>query len=295
MTSEGSFIQPAIPRFVWHYDHWSMLMENFLRSKEYWHVVEAGICAATDNVDLTDEQRKEVADQRLKDLRAKNYLFQAIDRSILETILDKETSKGIWDSMKKKFHGNARVKRAQLQALRKDFETLHMKEGENVSDYFARTLTITNRMRFHGEKISDVTVIEKILRSMTSKFNYVVCSIEESKDLDTMSIDELQSSLLVHAQRMQGYIVEEQALQITHDNNFGRPSRGRSSFRGRGRGRERQGTDKSLVECFYCHDLGHFQYECPRKGRRNESQVNFTEAINDEPLLLMAYTEIEET
>jgi hypothetical protein len=130
--------------------------------------------------------------------------------------------------MKKKFQGNARVKRAQLQALRKDFETLHMKEGEIVSDYFARTLT--NKMRFHGEKMSDVIVIEKILRSMTLKFNYVVCSIEESKDLDAMSIDELQSSLLVHAQRMQGYIVEEQALQITHDNNFGKPSRGRSSF-----------------------------------------------------------------
>jgi len=295
MTSEGSFVQPATPRFVGHYDHWSMLMENFLCSKEYWHVVETGISAAADNVDLSDEQRKEVAEQRLKDLRAKNYLFQAIDRSILETILDKETSKGIWDSMKKKFQGNARVKRAQLQALRKDFETLHMKEGETVSNYFARTLTITNKMRFHGEKMSDVTVIEKILRSMTSKFNYVVCSIEESKDLDAMSIDKLQSSLLVHTQRMQGYIVEEQALQITHDNNFGKPSHGRSSFRGRGRGHERQGIDKSLVECFYCHDLGHFQYECPRKGRRNESQVNFTEATNDEPLLLMAYTEIEET
>jgi hypothetical protein len=169
-----------------------------------------------------------------------------------------------------------------------------MKEGETVSDYFARTLTITNKMRFHGEKMSDVTVIEKILHFITSKFNYVVCSIEESKDLDAMSIDELQSSLLVHAQRMQGYIVEEQALQITHDNNFGKPSRGRSSFRGRGRGRERQGIDKSLVECFYCHDLEHFQYECLRKGRRNESQVNFTKATNDEPLLLMTYTEIEE-
>ena len=95
MTSERSFVQPTIPCFVGHYDHWSILMENFLRSKEYWHVVEIGISAAAVNVDLSDEQRKEVAEQRLKDLRAKNYLFQAIDRSILETILDKETSKGI--------------------------------------------------------------------------------------------------------------------------------------------------------------------------------------------------------
>jgi len=29
------------------------------------------------------------------DLKAKNYLFQAIDRTIMETILDKESSKSI--------------------------------------------------------------------------------------------------------------------------------------------------------------------------------------------------------
>jgi len=36
-----------------------------------------------------------------------------------------------------------------------------------------------------------VVVIEKILRSMTPKFDYVVCSIEESNDIDILSIDEL--------------------------------------------------------------------------------------------------------
>ena len=46
--------------------------------------------------------------------------------------------------------------------------------------------------------MDDVTIIEKILRSMVPKYDYVVCSIEESNDLDTLSIDELQSSLLVH-------------------------------------------------------------------------------------------------
>ena len=86
-----------------------------------------------------------------------------------------------------------------------------------MNEYFTRTLTIANKMRIHGEKMEDVAVIEKILRLMTPKFDYVVCSIEESHDLDTLSIDELQSSLLVHEQRSNGHAVDEQALKVTHE------------------------------------------------------------------------------
>jgi len=43
-------------------------MENFLRCKEYWQVVETGFFAATNDTDLSDEQQKAIADQRLKDL-----------------------------------------------------------------------------------------------------------------------------------------------------------------------------------------------------------------------------------
>lgn len=235
-----------------------MLMENFLQSKEYWGLVENGIPVAAGEADLTEGQRKVVDDQKLKDLKAKNYLFQAIDRSILETILNKDTSKNIWDSLKQKYQGTTRVKRAQLQALRKEFQILHIKAGESMNEYFARTLTIANKMRLHGEKMGDVLVIEKILRSMTSKFDYVVCSIEESHDLDSMSINEFQSSLLVHEQRMNSHVKEEHALKVTYDESSGGRGRGHGSFRGRGRGRGRS-FDKSTVECYHCHKLGHFQ------------------------------------
>ncbi|XP_018500376.1 uncharacterized protein LOC108866362 [Pyrus x bretschneideri] len=256
MAGESSFVQPAIPKLDGHYDHWSMLMENFLRSKEYWSLIEIGVPAVAEGVDPTEVQKKTIEDLRLKDLKAKNYLFQAIDRSILETILKKDTAKDIWDSLKQKYQGTARVKRAQLQALRKEFEVLHMRVDESVNGYFARTLTIANKMRVHGEQMGDVVVIEKILRSMTPKFDYVVCSIEESNDIDSLSIDELQSSLLVHEQRMCRHTEDEQALQVTND---GGRRGGRSSYRGRGRGRGRSGFDKSTVECYHCHRLGHFQ------------------------------------
>ena len=134
--------------------------------------------------------------------------------------------------------------------------------------------------------MGDVTVIEKILRSMTPKFNYVVCSIEESNDIDTLSIDLLQSSLLVHEQRMSVPMIEEQALKVTfEDRAGGARGRGRGGFRGLGRGRGPSSFDKSAVECYYCHKLGHYQYECPSR----EKEANFIEA--QEEMLLMAYVE----
>ncbi|KAL6191797.1 hypothetical protein ACLB2K_038186 [Fragaria x ananassa] len=136
--------------------------------------------------------RKTLDELKLKDLKVKNYLFQAIDRTILDTILQNDTAKQIWDSMKKKYEGNARVKHFQLQALRREFETLEMKVGESVTDYFSRVMSIVNRMRTHGQQMDDTTVVDKILRSLTEKFNYIAYSIEESKNIDEMSVDELQ-------------------------------------------------------------------------------------------------------
>ncbi|XP_027351387.1 uncharacterized protein LOC113862503 [Abrus precatorius] len=135
-----------------------------------------------------------------------------------------------------------------------------MKEGESVNDYFSRTLTIANKMKANDENKGDVIVVKKIMRSMTHKFDYVVCSIEESKDTDTLTIDELQSSLLLHELCMTSHVEEEQALQIAHaEQGRRRESRGGFGRRGRGRGHGRQGFDKSIVECYTCHQLRHFR------------------------------------
>lgn len=172
---------------------------------------------------------------------------------------------------------------------------LTMKDGEKIDTYLGRTLSVVNKMKANGEIVDSSTVVSKILRSLTQNFNYVVCFIEEANDLSTLSLDELHGSLLVHEQRMQSFQPDEQVLKVTHDDRLG-ASRGRGrGSRGRGRGRGRQPFDKALVECFQCHKLGHFQYECPgvEKQAHYATFEDATEA--EDEILLVAYEEMTQS
>ena len=144
-------------------------------------------------------------------------------------------------------------------------------------------------MKIHGENMQQVAIIEKILRSMTSRFDYVVCSVEESNNLDTLTIDELQSSLLVHEQRMNGHGGDEHALKVAYDDRIG--GRGGGRARGALLGRGRQAFNKALVECYKCHQLGHFQYECPKW----EKEANYAELEEKEEMLLISYVELNQS
>jgi len=55
----------------------------------------------------------------------------------METILVRDSAKDIWDAIHRKYEGSTKVKRAQLQALHKEFQILAMKESETIDEYFA--------------------------------------------------------------------------------------------------------------------------------------------------------------
>nr|GEW91104.1 copia-type polyprotein [Tanacetum cinerariifolium] len=241
----------------------------------------------------SEAEKKKLEELRMKDLQVKHYLYQAIDRLTFEQIMDRSTSKAVWNSMKQRFPGNAKVKRSMLQKLRRDFEVLEMKNIETISDYFGRVLTISNQIRSNGEKMDDVKIVEKILRTLIDKYLYVVVSIEESKNVDEMSIEELQSTLIVHEQKFKKVDKEDdQALRVEagySPTNRGR-GRGRFNGRGRGRGRGRLSFNKETIECFNCHKLGHYSYECSEA-----KEANYAGFDEDEEVMLVAEVSLEET
>ena len=74
---------------------------------------------------------------------------------------------------------------------------MKMKDIESVKSYSDRLMDIINQIRLLGEVVEDQKVVKKIMVSLPQKFEAKISAIEESCGLNTLSIAELTSKLLV--------------------------------------------------------------------------------------------------
>ena len=127
-----------------------------------------------------------------------------------------------------------------------------MKEGESVEEFYNRVIILVNQMRINGEVIEDRRIIEKIMRSFTRKFEYVVVAIEESNDISTLSLESLLGTLQSHEFRMrlfdEGPV--EQAFHTSTKNGV---------FKGK------QPNPLCEIQCYYCHKYGHTLKHCKKR------------------------------
>jgi hypothetical protein len=182
------------------------------------------------------------------------------------------------------------------------FETLRMTESGNVDQFMTRVMGIVNQIRLIGEAIPDQRIVEKVLRSLPTKFEMVVTTILESKDLSHFSTDKLIGSLATHEARLD---LTDESIANAFKNQFsfsrGRGRGRRRSHQGRGssqsnprssggniqrhpnqhfqghrqhnqnqsfqrqRGRGKRSNEKSNIQCYYYKKYGPYESECRKK------------------------------
>jgi RNA-binding protein YhbY len=101
----------------------------------------------------------------------------------------------VWQILETTYEGTKFVKSAKLQMLISKFEEIKMLEDETFNEFYTRISDLRNSMVSLGKNVSDVKLIKKILRSLPERFRIKVTTIEEGKDLDEMTIEELVESL----------------------------------------------------------------------------------------------------
>ena len=112
-----------------------------------------------------------------------------------------KTAKEIRDKIILSYEGDDQVKRAKLQSLKIQDETLRMQNDESVANYFLCIDEIVNRMKNLGEEIKEVTLVEKVLRSLSFKFESKVFAIEEKRNLQSITMSQLHEILTAYEMR----------------------------------------------------------------------------------------------
>ena len=122
--------------------------------------------------------------------------------------------------------------------MRRDFEVICMKESDTMDSFFTVLIELVTQMRSHGETVEERKIVDRILRILPLRFNVIVTTIEETKDLSRFTVDELHASLMTHEERLNRITNLSLEHAFKTQMSFGRGrGEGRSNYRGRDRGR----------------------------------------------------------
>ena len=70
-----------------------------------------------------------------------------------------------------------------------------MKESQIIKDYAKQLFSMANKMRLHGKEFSNERIIQKILVTLPEKYEATISSLENSKDMSSISLVELVNAL----------------------------------------------------------------------------------------------------
>ena len=79
--------------------------------------------------------------------------------------------------------------------MRRDFENLKMKEEEIVKQYSDRIMAVVNSIRLLGEQFSEARMVERVMSTLPERYEAKISSLEDSRDLKTISLTELINAL----------------------------------------------------------------------------------------------------
>nr|GEU54101.1 serine/threonine protein kinase SRPK1 [Tanacetum cinerariifolium] len=168
--------------------------------------------------------------------------------------------------------GNSQVKDNKTDLLVQQCEQFVISKDESIYSSFARFNTMITGLKAIDEGYSSKNYVWKFLRALHSKWRAKVTAIEDSKDLTSLSLDELIKNLKVYemitekdSEIVKGKVQRKSIALKDKKESMATFQRSRDDKNGKG--------DR---KCFRCCDLNHLIRECP-KPLKDKNQRTFVE------------------
>ncbi|GJS83473.1 zf-CCHC domain-containing protein [Tanacetum coccineum] len=227
-----------------------------------------------------------------------------------ESIFMGNTAKEIWKTLLITHQGNNQVKDNMIDLLVQQYEQFIISKDESIDSAFARFNTIITSLKALDEDYSSKNYVKKFLRALHPKWRAKVIEIKESKDLTSLSPDELIGNLKVHKMIIKKDFeivkakVERKSLALkakkessdeecstseSEDEEYAMAVRNfKMFFKTRGRFVRQPQNDKKTFQrsrddkngksdrkCFRCGDPNHLIGECPKPPKDKNQRAFF--------------------
>jgi len=169
--------------------------------EELWDILEDGVGdlvldeegAAIDRKKHNPEQKKLYK----KHHKIRGSLVTAIPKAEYMKMSNKSTAKAMFASLCANYEGSKKVREAKALMLVHQYGLFKMKEDESIEQMYSRFRTLVSGLQILKKSYVASDHVSKILRSLPARWRPKVTAIEEAKDLNTLSVEDLVSSLKV--------------------------------------------------------------------------------------------------
>nr|GEW25210.1 zinc finger, CCHC-type [Tanacetum cinerariifolium] len=195
-----------------------------------------------------------------------------------------------------------------------------MKEDDTLDAFTAKLNGYATKAKELGKTLDESLLVRKLLDSMPDRFIQIVASIEQTNDLDDITLDEIVGKLKAFEERIKlqkgGQMESQESLLFAHVEHSRKGRRfskrgGRSNFsRGNWKSnknkydsneessthkgksnRNKREWDISKIQCHKCRKFGHFKKDCKESSKSQEQSNLILE--DEKPTLLMTTHETE--
>ncbi|GKB80798.1 zf-CCHC domain-containing protein [Tanacetum coccineum] len=199
-------------------------------------------------------------------------IYNALPRKEYERIFMCNMAKEIWKTLLITHQCNGQVKDNTIDFLVQQYEQFVIFEDESIDSAFARFNTIITSLKALDEDYSSKNYVRKFLRALHPKWRAKVTAIDESKDLTSLSLDELIGNLKKESSDEECSTFrsenEEYAMAVKSFKKFfkrrGRfvrqPRNDKKTFQ---RSRDDK-NGKSGRKCYRCGNPNYLIRECPK-------------------------------